>query len=206
MISKHGFTLTEILVVLAIIGTVVFVANGFITADTREHERLLVAADQQRTVALATELLREQIAPAGSGVGRAGPHIMFGCKDRQLELYVHYLDTTVEKNELRHWYFTVVNNRDGARLTRATYNPATMTNDARQPLVPGVNDVRLVQIQSADGSVLAGANITPGMEVRTRAIIMRVHTDVGLSAYSEISLPLVPTVAFLPTWGGACAG
>ena len=205
MKQQAGFSILEILAVLAILGVVVFVANGFVQADVREHDRLQLAADQQRTARLGSELLREQIAPVGSGLSGNEVALHIGCTNKHLELYATYIDTTVEKDELRYWYFTVVADRTGARLTRATYNPTTMKNDARQPLVPGVAEVRLATVYNEWGSPLQAAHITAGTVLNARLIVLKVITDVGITTHTEVSLPLVPTMQFLGTWGPQCA-
>lgn len=205
MNRAFGLSLPEILVVLAILGTVVFVANGFIQTDVREHERLQLATDQERMLLVTTALLREQISPAGSGVPAIPATIHFGCKDRQLEVFVTYIDTSIAVPELRHWYLTVINNREGARLTRATYNPSTMKNDARQPMVAGIAALRLHAITIHDGNVWRAADIPAGTTVATRLAELVVHTDGGLSGSSHIALPLEPNVAFTSNWGPVCA-
>lgn len=203
---KHvtGFTLLELLVTLAILGVVIIISGGFLTTDSAERERLLAHADDQRNTLLAAEILREQLTPAGSGLPHSEPRLSFACHDRAIEVYAHYIDTTTATPEERLFFFSVVTDRSGNRLTRGNYTPETYRKGPRQPIVQDIIQLTLVALTDTSGVRHEASNIQPAQEIPVAALEFSITGAGGATKRSTIFTPLTPKAWFQPTWGPAC--
>lgn len=203
---KHaaGFTLLELLATLAILGTLIVISGGFLTTDATERERLLAHTDDQRNTLLAAEILREQLAPAGSGLSGSEPRLAFACNGSVTEVYAHYIDSTIARPEERLFFFSVVSDRSGNRLTRGNYTAGTYRKGPRQPIVQDITHLTLLAVTDAHGTRHVASNIQAAQELPVATLEFSVTGAGGATQLSTVFTPLTPTAWFQPTWGSTC--
>lgn len=197
--------MVEMLVTLVIVGLVAIIAGEFLTTDTVQRERLLAHADDQRNTLLAAEILREQLAPAGSGLSRTEPRLSFACNGKAMEVYAHYIDTAVAKPEERLFVFSIVSDRNGTRLTRGNYTTGSYNKGPRQPIVQDISQLSLIAVTDAQGARHEAATILPTQQLSAAVLEFSIYGAGGSQQVSTVFLPLVPTAWFQPSWGPICA-
>lgn len=204
--KRHGgFSIIELLVTLAIIGTVIIVSSGLLTTDTAQRERLLAHTDDQRNTLLAAEILREQLTPVGSGLSQDEARLSFACNGAAVEVYAQYIDTTIARPEERLFVFSIVSDSSGNRLTRGNYTPGTYRKGPRQPLVQDITDLTLIAVTDHHGHRHRATDISAAQQLTVALLEFALVGDGGAKQVSTILTPLNPTAWFQPTWGSTCA-
>ena len=179
-----AMTLLELLVALAIAGTLTTLLGGAVASGARAAGRIADAAAGAQRRSLAWSLLRQELERAGRRIDEPGLALRLdpddGGDDRML---VRYLAEAYRAEPVRieAWFFAA---EDGLGRPNLYRRPP---DGVRQPWLLGVTGLRVVRGRGADGRPLARADLVPGASLSAIEIEVRFEGGEVLRGWASLA-------------------
>ena len=189
--KRHGFTLPEVLVSLAILGLILLALGQYVTGSVRNYRQTTTMLERVQLESTARNVVVRELSFAGYGRGFiggfSGPTIEIGLADREDRsdtFRVHYLEERwLAEPVQRQITFDVA--RDGNGLWNLYRREQGAT---RQPAVQEITNLKLVGLVTTDGQVLSQHEPWPA-EIKAFVVKLSFSWETSRLAYITFTAP-----------------
>lgn len=189
--KRHGFTLIEILVGLAILGLILLALGQYVTGSVRNYQQTAAMLERVQLESIARNVVVRELSFAGYGRGfigeLSGPTVQIGVADREDRsdtFRIHYLE--------ERWLAEPVQRQitlDVARDSNGLWNLYRREQGAtRQPAVQEITNLKLIGLITTDGQVLSQNEPWPA-EISAFVVRLSFSWDTSRMAYIAFTAP-----------------